>query len=420
MACVKGLSHGVHAAAAVAACLALAAPAAADTFKPTRFDDPAPGPCKAKDCSLREAVLAANADSNTSSIVLERGTYELEIAPVGGDLGPDNGDLGIGYPATLKGKGRRATRIDANGLDRVLFIGDDISGERTTIRSLEITGGDPTALSDPDQVPLGGGIWMYTGKVLLRDVVITGNEAQFGGGIRAQSTGLKIRDSTIAGNNAGEGGGIQTANRVFDPAVTKIVSSTISGNFANKGGGILADGFTSSPTPQPPQVSLLNSTVARNHAANEGGGIMADNSAIVSMDNTTVARNIANEDNAGSAVAGGIHQHSGATFTVDDSVVASNTIGTGGTDPDCNGTFAGSGNVLIAASGCASLLPGPNLFVGSALVGPLAKNGGPTKTLKLKPGSPALGFAVTCPGRDQRGVARTDNCDSGAYERPGP
>ena len=62
-----------------------------------------------------------------------------------------------------------------------------------------------------------------------------------------------------------------------------------------------------------------------------------------------------------------------------------------------------------------------NQFVGSALIGPLADNGGPTKTIKLLTLSPALGYALDCPKTDQRGVNRPNNgCDSGAFERAGP
>ena len=52
------------------------------------------------------------------------------------------------------------------------------------------------------------------------------------------------------------------------------------------------------------------------------------------------------------------------------------------------------------------------------LLGPLARNGGPTQTVALKAGSPAIGAAGAgkAPARDQRGVKRTDP-DLGAYER---
>lgn len=396
----------------------------AEVFKPTRFDDPVPlSSCQRNDCSLREALLEANADSDTDTIVLARGTYEIEVPPVAGDLGQDNGDLDITKPVNLVGKGPRKTTLDANGLDRALFIADDLSGKRTTLRSLGVTNGDPTALSDPSQVPLGGGIWMYTGKVLLDRVSVRNSEAQFGGGIRAQSTKLTIKRSTIAGNNAAEGGGIQTGHRVFDPAVTRVLSSTISGNYASKGGGILADGFTSSPTPELPEVYLVNSTVAQNHTSSEGGGIMADNSAKVSLDNSTVAYNLADDDNTGGGHGGGIHQHSGASFEFHDSLLAANQVGTSGSGPACDGTFAGEGSIVdnTGTNPTCSWTGPPPLFTAAPRIGPLAKNGGPTKTVKIKAASPANGASVDCPGRDQRGVKRPNaGCDSGAYERTGP
>jgi Ca2+-binding RTX toxin-like protein len=50
-------------------------------------------------------------------------------------------------------------------------------------------------------------------------------------------------------------------------------------------------------------------------------------------------------------------------------------------------------------------------------LGPLASNGGPTPTMLLREGSPALDVGGSCAGRDQRGAPRTDTCDAGAYER---
>lgn len=51
------------------------------------------------------------------------------------------------------------------------------------------------------------------------------------------------------------------------------------------------------------------------------------------------------------------------------------------------------------------------------MLGPLAKNGGATKTMALLPGSPAIdNSAPTCSSFDQRGAERTGTCDKGAYE----
>jgi hypothetical protein len=51
------------------------------------------------------------------------------------------------------------------------------------------------------------------------------------------------------------------------------------------------------------------------------------------------------------------------------------------------------------------------------LLGDLADNGGPTETMALPEGSPALDAGHGCPETDQRGEPRPDPCDLGAYER---
>jgi hypothetical protein len=54
-------------------------------------------------------------------------------------------------------------------------------------------------------------------------------------------------------------------------------------------------------------------------------------------------------------------------------------------------------------------------------IGPLALNGGPTRTHALLAGSPAIDAASDpeCPAADQRGVPRPqgEGCDIGSYER---
>src|SRR5688500_16535481 len=62
--------------------LAFAVPAAhGATFVVTRTDDPAPNGCLPADCSLREAVDAANALGGADRIELPAGTFTLTFAP---------------------------------------------------------------------------------------------------------------------------------------------------------------------------------------------------------------------------------------------------------------------------------------------------------------------------------------------------
>jgi hypothetical protein len=148
---------------------------------------------------------------------------------------------------------------------------------------------------------------------------------------------------------------------------------------------------------------------------------MADNLASVTLDNVTVAHNMADSDNSGGGVAGGIYQHSGATFAVGDSVVGANTVGSSGTGSQCGGDFVGDAAFVIqsgAGSGTCSFVPGI-VAAGDLRLGELAANGGPTETVGLRSAGPALGLSDDCPNRDQRGRPRPDrNCDSGAFERP--
>jgi hypothetical protein len=457
-------------AAALTALGLFAVSAGAETLEPTRHDDPTPGKCKPHDCSLREAVIASNAHAARDTIVLGRGRYELQIPP----MGDDTGSIDLDDGATLKGQGARKTKIDANDLDTAVDVGSNNSlGDEFVIRGLTITGGDSSSF--------GGGINAVTFEddaLRLDDVGVKKNVAQFGAGIYADLLELTITDSRIAGNQASDhGGGIRAGSssttpdaklRVIrsivkgntaalgggiydffpsthtsattidgnqategggldivgwnDPPYTAIRATTISNNIATKGGGILADGNQPSASFEKPAVDVINSTVAQNETVNEGGGIMADNGATLNLNHATVAYNLADRNASGGGNGGGVEQHSGAIFGLADSVVAKNEVGSSGTGPQCDGTFAGTaGGVVESQTTGTCTIPG-SFVVPDALIGPLAHNGGPTQTVKLLSGSPAIqGARESCPKLDQRGVKRPhENCDSGAYERKGP
>jgi CSLREA domain-containing protein len=99
--------------------------AAAASFKPTRHDDPKPGKCKPDDCSLREAVIAANKHVGVDVVKLGRGTYKLEIPETSPDT-PKTGDLDVIGPGTVKGRSARTTAVRGGGSDRVFEL--DVRG----------------------------------------------------------------------------------------------------------------------------------------------------------------------------------------------------------------------------------------------------------------------------------------------------
>ena len=486
--------------AVVGAILAPASEAPGKKFEPTRKDDPVPGKCKPNNCSLREALSAANARVGADRVVLGKGRYRMEIPDDGND---DNGsgDFDLTDEVSVVGEGPSRTTVDGAGVHRVfslntfsphslkgmtirggaapgsigggVFIGPsdatienviikdnrasngagihsvstDLRLTGSTIKRNDATGrGGGLRLSAGVQVPLatiksttikensaatGGGIdadatnvdiFTDEPQLTVSKSEIAGNFSDtFGGGIASSSTMLIVKQTTISSNTADEGAGIDLRPAPELP-ITKIQASTISGNTAtNKAGGILADGnpYTGSDYPDEPDVRVLNSTIAGNTADNDAGGVLADNEAIVDIDSSSIGYNTANFDQTGTAVAGGVYQHSNANFSVDDSVLAHNGVGQGGSDPDCSATqvFSGAGNVISSMTGCSISFTEPfNAYSAEPIAENLADNGGPTETMALAAESSAIGFANNCPKRDQRGERRPNNCDSGSFE----
>jgi CSLREA domain-containing protein len=361
--------------AAVAVAFGAAANAHAVTFVVTRGDDPAPGACDS-DCSLREAVLAANAGPGGDAIELPPGRVRLGVAGPGEDAAA-TGDLDLAKSVLLTGAGARATIVDAAGLDRVFDVGP---GATALLADLTITGG----AADDD----GGGIRNAGALTLLRTTV-TGNEARVatsrnGGGIASSGT-LVVTQSTIAANRAVDGGGID---------------------------------FTGT-------LSLTNSTIAVNVAGGPGstgggGGIHAGTGAALNAANTTVAGNVAF---GGAGSGGGIEAPSA---TLANSIVANNLANASDqsatfADNCAVGTLTSQGHNLSNGSDCGLTGTGDRQAT-DARLGPLADNGGPTDTEAPPAGSPAIDAGAGCPGLDQRGLSRPRGgaCDIGAYELAPP
>jgi CSLREA domain-containing protein len=82
------------------------------------------------DCSLREAIIAANTNAavdgcpagsvvETDAIILPAGTYDLTLAGLN-ENNAQTGDLDLKSSLIITGAGRTNTIINANGLDRGL------------------------------------------------------------------------------------------------------------------------------------------------------------------------------------------------------------------------------------------------------------------------------------------------------------
>jgi hypothetical protein len=264
---------------------------------------------------------------------------------------------------------------------------------------------------------LGGGVVAVdTGSTTLQSDTINGNTATAapgaggdasgsGGGVFGSGT-TSITNTTLDGNQADlVGGGLVETGGL-------LTGDTVSYNFAGSGAGLYAAPFVAVSPP----TQILNSTFAGNHAQGPGGGIVA-NAVGVDLNYSTVT---ANSGSLGS----GIYVAPGSTSSPDSSVNVTGSIVSGNVTDDCASAFYGSvvnsSGYNLLGSTCTND-PAPTDLVGvDAALGSLANNGGPTQTVALLPGSPAInaGGGPNCPSTDQRGEYRPQGraCDIGAFE----
>jgi CSLREA domain-containing protein len=281
----------------------------------------------------------------------------------------------------------------------------------------------------------GGGIAnMKAGLASLQGVYIAGNSAFTGGGLLNDQGTVWFIAATVAGNTASYGAGIY--NNDFEPLNTNKASMSLDrslvylnwakrsgcpqhllppGQLCGAGGGIFAEnGIT----------RVVNSTVADNFADTYGGGLYnlrigsgTTAGALFTLTHATVTRNR-------TLIDGGGVINNGGTFNVKGSILADNSVN--GRLNDCQ-VLPGSPTVTLGYNvttdaRCGFGQAGDKLA--SALLGPVAANGGITMSSMPAAGSPAVnaGSAAICAAApvssiDQRGFNRPSACDIGAVER---
>ena len=174
--------------------LTLSCSAHATDFTVTRFDDPAPGACAPADCSLREALLAANALAGNDRVLLAAGDHALtRNAPNPPDTPQGtSGPLVATETVEIAGAGRDATRIlPALGAGAALGSGDEDNIVSTTLRDLSI---ENTIFAEPAPVFSGQNSQLWLERVAMR------NNSGSIGAVFALGN-LTIIDSLFEGNS---------------------------------------------------------------------------------------------------------------------------------------------------------------------------------------------------------------------------
>ena len=358
--------------------------------------------------TLRDAVNFANSQGVAAAISFDPGAFAspqtitlthgpLSISTVSGNI-------------TIEGPGAGLLAISGNNSSRVF---DLATGATAELDNLTITRGNAGQAN--------GGAIVSDGNLTITDSVISDSSAFDGGGISASGT-VDIVDSTISVNSTtGElqgfyqdGGGI-----FFNGGQLSIEGSTVKGNTCL---GTDADGagiYTVAAN-----LNMANCTVALNQASGDGSGVamydtMGNGNATATIIDCTIA------DNSSTASYGG-GLDDAVVLYLQGSIVSGNT-GAGSPNDFSQQIYAPNAiNLDNDLIGSDSPYIGPGIIVGaSPLLEPLASNGGPTETMALQTGSPAIGAGATfdLPGTstpittDQRGDGRpATKPDLGAYQ----
>ena len=349
-------------------------------------------------CTLREALRNANSNSTAGSSDCAAGSGADTITFAAGldgqtiqlamidDSTSGPSALVITSTVTLQGSlgiGITITRDNAIANMRLLLV--KTPGQLTianlTLSNGQVLGATPAGSGSAGTAGMGGAILSSGGVVTLIDSTLNDNTALGG-------TGAADVAGTGGAGGAGLGGAIYAdGGRVF------IRNSTFSSNRAFGGAG------------------GIGLTAGGAFGAAQGGGVYArDNQLIVA--NSTLVENLAN-------AGGGIFSQSAsltATLALTNTILA-NSLSV--TDLEARG----AGSLVTRTSGNNNLIESQIGYAGGIVatsdpqLGPLANNGGPTRTYALLSGSPALdaGTSTGAPAADQRGKLRGVT-DIGAYE----
>lgn len=384
--------------------------------------------------SLRDAVASAGDGGSVDLTTLTCSTITLTSGAI----------VIAGYGVTVLGPGASALTIDGNNSDRVI---DHLGTGSLNIFGVSVAHGlgvgDGGCLHSNGSIRLfysavhdcvaqasgaarGGGVYvrdyLHMGySAIVGNAVESGTGYARGGGIYVQNQ-ITMSASTISGNSAVSNASDSFGGGIFAGGVALLYYSTISNNQAELGGGVVlsSDG--------PADARIVDSTISDNVATESIGGVFSN--AYLELRNSTIAFNCATvTSNIIYSVGIGL-QFRDHPPEMQSSIIANNTLCVArnvsapqGVPYDVSGglydgSVTGANNLIVTS---AVVLPADTLH-SDPLLGPLAYNGGPTRTRSISATSPAINAGNNVAGVDfdQRGTsfARSMGAapDIGAYE----
>lgn len=365
----------------------------------------------------------------------------------------------------------------------IYFVGGSLDINRSRVDRSNATGGNGGNQDQNGQTnggfggtAQGGGVWLGGGTATITDTTFDtlaatggnsgtgGNGANPGGdasGGALYSLGsMTVNTSTfhagtarggqggnafgttcLGAHNAGDGGGARGGAILADSGAMVVNTSTFANNSATGGNG--GNGGQTN--------GGLNCGMHGAGGLAYGGAVTNNNAATLSFSHSTISLNQASAGNTGvnqggankpprpaaEGAGGGVRVGPGGT-TFANTIIAGNTAANGlgnaagapTPGPDVDGAVTSGGHNLLGNTTDAAGFTGTGDKTGlGAALAALAGNGGPTETMALLTGSPAIDAGVAAgAATDQRGSPRTfddpgvvnaatsDGTDIGAFE----
>jgi len=252
------------------------------------------------DCSLREAIAAANTNQYVDAcpagddVITDTITFD-----VAGTITVTN-QLSVTAGGSLVIDGGSSITVSGNNRARVFYINTDTE---ITLRSLTVSDGYVKFAEEN-----GGGIF-NEGTLTLINSTLSDNRADHGSeaGICNFLGELTIINSTLSSNSTREDG-YGLGGGIFNFGTLTIISSTLSGNSAYDGGGIYgASGM----------MTITSSSLSNNSVDDMGGGIY------IGISGTLTIASSAFSGNGANLAGGGIYISHG-TLTITNSTLSDN------------------------------------------------------------------------------------------------
>jgi len=353
-------------------------------------------------CTLRAALQTTNNRATKQLVLLDALTYALTSAAPS-----------IARDVVIAGSGAAVTTIRASTPNPPFPALTLAASATLALRDLHVRDFGGTN---------GGALAVSAGTLDVDRCAFTNNRSPGSGGVLHITSGARATfsrtmftgNASLGGSGGGWGGVIngEDANTeiiIEESAATQ--NTTAWGAFAH-----ITTGTT---------LRLSSSTLYGNTSTT--AGTLATPGGVYTLVNVTIVNN---QNTSATPESAGIYLYSvPCSYAVTNSLIANNRD-VNNDEYDCNRrdvatTITSGGGNLFGDDGanCAAYLTGRGDRVSTdPLLDPAGAgdHGGPTPTILVQPGSPAIDGAVdaSCPARDQRGVGRPlgAGCDIGAVE----